>query len=205
MDLDIHLDRCDTFVCTGYLEVHISEEVFESLNICKYKIIIICITCNQSTWDSGYCSLDRYTCWHQWHRRCTYTCLRSRTIWFKCLRYSTDRIWEFCFAWKYRKQCTLCQCSMSDLTTSRSSGWLCLTYRVWWEVVVVHISLCCLCFIQTIQFLSFRKWCQCTDVADLCLSTSEHCRTMYSRDQVNFCCKWSDLVDLSSVRTFVVF
>ena len=49
MDLDIHLDRCDTFVCTGYLEVHISEEVFESLNICKYKIIIICITCNQST------------------------------------------------------------------------------------------------------------------------------------------------------------
>ena len=49
MNLDIHLDRCDTFVCTGYLEVHISEEVFESLNICKYKIIIICITCNQST------------------------------------------------------------------------------------------------------------------------------------------------------------
>ncbi len=42
MDLDIHLDCCDTFVCTGYLEVHISEEVFKSLNICKYDVIIIC-------------------------------------------------------------------------------------------------------------------------------------------------------------------
>ena len=32
------------------------------------------------------------------------------------------------------------------------------------EVVVVHISLCCLCFIQSIQFLCFRKRSQCTDV-----------------------------------------
>ena len=28
VDLDIHLDRCDTFVCTCYFKVHISKEVF---------------------------------------------------------------------------------------------------------------------------------------------------------------------------------
>ena len=49
VDLDIHLDRCDTFMCTGYLEVHVSEEVFQSLDICKHQIIIVCITGNKST------------------------------------------------------------------------------------------------------------------------------------------------------------
>ena len=42
--------------------------------------------------------LDRYTCCHKGHGRCTDTCLRSRTVGFKCLRYSTDRIWELFFA-----------------------------------------------------------------------------------------------------------
>ena len=27
MDLDIHLDRCDSVMCSGYLEIHISEEM----------------------------------------------------------------------------------------------------------------------------------------------------------------------------------
>ena len=75
VNLDIHLDSCDTFMCSGYLEVHISEEVFQSLDICQYKVIIISITCYKSTGDSCYCRFDWYTCCHQSHRRCTYTCL----------------------------------------------------------------------------------------------------------------------------------
>ena len=49
VDLNIHLDRCDTFMCTCYLEVHISEEIFQPLNICKYQIIIVSSTCYQTT------------------------------------------------------------------------------------------------------------------------------------------------------------
>ena len=49
MNLNIHLDSCDTFCCTCYLEIHISEEIFKSLNISKYDIIIICLTCNKTT------------------------------------------------------------------------------------------------------------------------------------------------------------
>jgi len=48
MDLDIHLDCSDTIMCTGYLEIHISEEIFKSLNIGKNNIIIIRITGNKS-------------------------------------------------------------------------------------------------------------------------------------------------------------
>ena len=49
MDLDIHLDCCDTFVCTGYLKVHISEEILKTLDIRKNKVIIICVTGNKTT------------------------------------------------------------------------------------------------------------------------------------------------------------
>ena len=97
MDLDIHLDCCDTVMCTCNLEIHISEEVLKSLDICQYNVIIVCCACNKTTGDTGNRFADRYTCCHKGHGRCTDTCLRSRTVGFKCLRYSTDRIWElFC-------------------------------------------------------------------------------------------------------------
>ena len=35
MNLNIHLDCGDTFGRTGYLEVHVAEEVFETLDIGK--------------------------------------------------------------------------------------------------------------------------------------------------------------------------
>ena len=34
VNLNIHLNSCDTFCCTCYLKVHITEEIFKSLNIC---------------------------------------------------------------------------------------------------------------------------------------------------------------------------
>ena len=33
VDLNIHLDGCDTVLCTAYLKVHIAEEVFQTLDI----------------------------------------------------------------------------------------------------------------------------------------------------------------------------
>ena len=48
MNLDIHLDSCNTLMCTCYLEIHISEEILKTLDICKYKEIIICIACYKS-------------------------------------------------------------------------------------------------------------------------------------------------------------
>ena len=35
-------------MCTCYLEIHISEEILKTLDICKYKEIIICIACYKS-------------------------------------------------------------------------------------------------------------------------------------------------------------
>ena len=102
VDLDIHLDCCDTVMCSGYFKVHIAKEIFQTLDICQNDVIIICLACYQTTGNTCNRFLDRYTCCHQRHGRCTDTCLRSRSIGLKCLRYSTDCIREFFLARKYR-------------------------------------------------------------------------------------------------------
>ena len=65
MDLDIHLDRCNTLCGTCYLEVHVAEEVFETLDIGKKDEIIIGLACYKTTGDTCYHLLDGNTCCHQ--------------------------------------------------------------------------------------------------------------------------------------------
>ena len=75
VDLDIHLDRCDTFLCTCYLEIHVSKEIFQSLDVCQNDVIIIALTGYQTTGNTCDCRFDRYTGCHQGHAGCTDTCL----------------------------------------------------------------------------------------------------------------------------------
>ena len=93
---------------------------------------------------------------------------------------------------------------MTDLTTSRSTAWLCLTYRVGWEIVVVHISLGCDILIQTVNLLNFGKRCKGYHIADLSLSTGKHGRTMHTGNQVNLGCQRTDLINGTSIRTLVI-
>ena len=80
VDFNIHLDGSDTLMSSGYLEVHISEEVFKSLDICENNVIIICIACYQTTGNSSYRFADRHSGCHQRHGGCTDTCLRGRAV-----------------------------------------------------------------------------------------------------------------------------
>ena len=127
MDLDIHLDSSDPFFRAGHLKVHISEEVLQTLDVCQYNVIVIGLSSYQTAGDARYHALNGHTRCHQGHGRCTDTCLGCGSVGFKGFGNRTDSIWEFCFAGKYRHQCTLCQCSVTDLTASRSSGRLCFT------------------------------------------------------------------------------
>ena len=157
MDLDIHLNGCDTVMGTGYFKVHVSKEVFQTLDIGKNNVIIVCVTCHKTCGDTCYRLLDRDTCCHQRQSRCTYACLRCGTIGFHGLGYSTDCIRKLFLCRKYRYQGLLCQCSVTDLTTSRTSAGLCLTNRVAREVIMMHISLGCHIDINTIHFLCFGQ------------------------------------------------
>ena len=164
MDLDIHLDRCDTFVSTAYLEVHVSEEVLKTLDIGKNDVIVVCLACYKTAGDTGYHSLDRNTCCHKGQGRCTDAGLGCGTVGLHCLRYSTDRVRELFLAREYRYKGTLSKSAMTDLTASRSSGRLCLAYGEGREVVVVHISLCCLILIKTVKTLCLGKRSKCAGI-----------------------------------------
>ena len=71
VDLDIHLDCGDAVMCSGNLEVHVSEEVFKTLNICEHDIIVVGISGNKAAGNSGNGLLNGYTGSHQSHGRST--------------------------------------------------------------------------------------------------------------------------------------
>ena len=94
---------------------------------------------------------------------------------------------------------------MTDLTSSGSAGRLGLTYGIGREVIVMHISLAYFVLIQAIDLLLLGQRCQSTYVTDLGLSTGEHSGTMYTGDDVYFCCQRTDLCDCTSIGTLVIF
>ena len=121
MDLDVHLDRGDSFRCTGHLEIHISEEVLKSLNVCEQNEIVIRLACHQAAGDTCNHLLDGNTCCHQGHTGCTGRCHGRRTVGLKGLGYGTDCVREFLLAGQHGNQSSLCQCAVADLTSSGAS------------------------------------------------------------------------------------
>ena len=204
MDLDIHLDSGDTLVSTSHLKVHIAKEVFQTLDISQYDVIIIGLTGYQTTGDTGNGTLDGNTGSHQRQGRSTNGSLGSGTVTLHGLRYGTDSIRELFLGRQYRYQSLLSQSTVTDLTTSGTSGGLGLTYRVAGEVVVVHVSLAGDVSIQTIDSLSIGQRSQSTDVQDLSLTTGEHTGTVSSGQQVNLSSKRTDLSDGTTVRTLLI-
>lgn len=53
MNLNIHLDCSNTVMGTGYFKVHISEEIFQPLNIRKNDIIIIGFSRHETAGNAG--------------------------------------------------------------------------------------------------------------------------------------------------------
>ena len=205
VNLDIHLNGSDTVMGTGYFKVHIAKEVFKALNICQYNIVVICISGNKSGRNTSHLFFNRNTSRHQGHGRCTDTCLGCGTIRFKGFGNRTNRIWELFHARKYRDQSFFSQGTMTDFTTSRSSGRFCFTNRIGREIIMVHITFGCHIYINAVNTLCLRHWSQCGYCTNLSLSTGEHSRAMNSRKQIDFCSQWTNLIQRTAIRTFMVF
>ena len=92
------------FVSTAYLEVHIAEEVLQTLDIGQNDIIVICLACYQTAGDTSYRSLIGTPAAIKGHTGCTDTCLGGGTVGLQSLRYGTDRIRELFLARKYRNK-----------------------------------------------------------------------------------------------------
>ncbi len=102
VNLNIHLNRCDSVVCTRYLKVHIAKEIFQTLNIREQYEIIIRIACHKTAGNTRYHLFNRHTCRHQRHTGSTGGSHGGRTVGFKSLGYGTNCIREFLLGRKYR-------------------------------------------------------------------------------------------------------
>ena len=153
MNFNIHLNGRDSLMGSANLKVHVSEEVFQSLDIRQNKVIIVCLSGHQSAGNSGHHALDGHACRHQGQRGSTDAGLGSGTVGFHGLGYGTDCVGEFLFAGKYRNKSTLCKGAMADFPASRSSGRLCLTDGEGRKVIMVHIPFAGFILIQPVQAL----------------------------------------------------
>ncbi|MNV58202.1 hypothetical protein D3C71_1505620 [compost metagenome] len=79
-NLNVHLNSCNTFCCTSYLEVHISEMIFHTLNIRQDGDMLSVF--DQTHCYSGYWCFDWHTSVHHSQNAGTDTCLGSRTVRF---------------------------------------------------------------------------------------------------------------------------
>ena len=204
VDLNIHLNSGNTFGSTGYLKVHISKEVFQSLDIGQQYEIVIGLAGYQTTGDTCYHLLDGYACCHQGHAGSTGGSHGGGSVGFKGLRYGTNCIRELVLTGQYRDQGSLSQSAVTDLTSSGSAGRLGLTYGIGREVIMMHISLAYFVLIQAIDLLLLGQRSQSTYITDLCLSTGEHSGTMYTGDDIYLCCQRTDLGDRTTIGTLVV-
>jgi hypothetical protein len=141
MDLDIHLDGGDAVVCTGNLEVHVAEEIFETLDIGQQDKIVIGLARDKAAADAGNLLLDRNACCHKSHAGCAGRTHGSGSVGFKSLGYGTDGIREFLDRRKNRNKRFLSKCAMSDLTTAGASRNLGLADGICREIVLMDTYL----------------------------------------------------------------
>ena len=188
-------------MCTCYLKVHITEEVLKALNInhCHPTVAL----CDKTAWDTCNRSLNRNTCVHKSKSWTADWTLWSWTVWRKNFRNKAKCIREFFYRRNYRNESSFCKSTVTDFSSSWTSRWSNFTYRVRWEVVVVHISLFCFT-VNAVKKLFVGNRTECCDCEDLSLSSCEHTRTVNSRNYANLWCERTDIVHSSAVNTLLL-
>ena len=189
---------------TCYLEVHIAEEVLQTLDIGQEYEIVVAVTGHQTAGNARDLLFDRYACCHQGHAGSAGGCHGSGTVGLESLGDRADGIREFLDGRQYGKQGPLRQGAVADLTTAGTSGYPGLTYGIAGEVVLMYISLLCDVGVKALHTLCLGKGRQCDYVADLGLASCEHGGTMDTGNDVDFRCQGTDLVQLTAVRSLMV-
>ena len=205
VDLDVHLDGGDSVVGSRHLKVHVSEEVFQSLDISEHQIVVIGVSGHQAAGDSCHRFLNRHARSHKGHAGRADRSLGGRAVGLEGLGYRADSVGEFRLGGKHRDQGSLRQGSMSDLPASRTSGGLGLSYGIGGEIVLMHVALAGLIFVQPVQSLCLGQRCQSYHIADLGLSPGKHGGSVDSGDNVHLGRQRTDLAHRPAVGSLVVF
>ena len=121
-DFEIHLDSGDALVGTGYLEVHIAEEVLETLDIDHGHPALT--LGDQAAGDTGDRRLDRHTGVHQRQSGAADGALRSGAVGGEYLGDKAQCIREVLNGRDHRQQRSFCEGAVTDLTSAGAAAGL---------------------------------------------------------------------------------
>jgi len=202
VDLEVHLNGCDTLVSTCYLEVHIAVKVLKSLNVdhCGPRTVLLG---DKTAGDTCNGSCDRNTCVHKSEGGTANGCLRCGTVRGNHLGNATDGVGELVDSRKYGEQRTLCESAVTDLAASGRTGSLSLTCGEAGHIVVVDISLLSL-LVDIVEELNLADRTKRTNCKNLSLTSGEHTAAVNSRNESYLCVERTDLVHSSAVNTLLV-
>ena len=156
---------------TADLEVHIAEEVLQTLDI-HHGAPAVTLG-DQTAGDTGYRSLDGHTSVHQSQSGAADGSLGGGTVGGEHFRYQTQGIGELLNRRDHRTQGLLSQSAVTDLPAARATGRTGLTHRVGGEVVVMDVALFGL-LIDAVQQLGIPDGTQSGNGQHLGLATGEH-------------------------------
>ena len=151
-DLDIHLDSGDALNRTGDLEVHIAQEVFQTLNISQHGHIAAFRILDQAHSHTGNGSLDRNAGVHQAQGAAAHGSHGTGAVGGQDLAHQTQRVRELFLGRDHGQQSTLRQRTVTDLAAAGALHAARFAGGVGGHVVVVHIALAVLSA-QTVQHL----------------------------------------------------
>ncbi len=151
-NLNIHLDGGDALNRTGDLEVHIAQEVFQTLNIGQHGHIAAFRILDQAHGHTSNGSLDRNAGVHQAQGAAAHGSHGTGAVGGQDLAHQTQRVRELFLGGDHGQQSTLRQRTVADLASAGALHASCFAGGVGGHVVVVHIALAVLSA-QTVQHL----------------------------------------------------
>src|SRR5690554_687503 len=150
LDLDVHLQRGNTLLGTGNLEVHVAQVIFVTQDVGQDGKLVAFL--DQTHGDTGNRRLQRHTGIHQRQGRTTDRSHGAGTVGFSDFRDHTDAVGELIHIGHDRLDTTAGQTTVADFTAAGATHATTLTYRIGREVVVEHEGVFLLAF-QGIQQL----------------------------------------------------
>ena len=153
LDLGIHLNGGNAFCGTGNLKVHVSGEVFHSLNISKNGKLIT--EGHKAHGDTGNRCLDLNTSIHQREGGTADAGHGGGAIGFQNFALQKHCVGEICNIWQNGHKGALCKGTVADFAATGSTHLAALANRERREVVIVHVALLLIDF-QVVYYLSIR-------------------------------------------------
>ena len=176
LDLDVHLQGGDSVVGASHLEVHVAQVILQTLNVGQDLVAPGARLLDQPHGHSGHRLADWHTGIHQRQRTGTDGGHAGGTVAAHALGHQAEGVGEV--VWHHACHGAFRQSSVANLAPSGTAHHVGLARRVGREVVVVHVGLLVLAFVERVHALGIGRRAQRSHGQDLGFASLEQAAAM---------------------------